>query len=61
MCFQNDGKTYQETRCIKSRIMTKVIGSVISIDTFEQLCVVIKGMIQSPHIKDHVKNIGIEK
>ena len=27
-----------------SRIMTKVIDSFISIDTFEQQCVVLKGM-----------------
>ena len=35
MCFQNDGKTSQAARCIKSRIMTNVIDSVLSIDIFE--------------------------
>ena len=29
MCFQNDGKTSQESKWIKSRIMNKVIDSVI--------------------------------
>ena len=61
MCFQNDGKTSQASRCIKSRIITKVIGYVLSIDTFEQKCAVIKGMLQSPRIKYHVKTIGIDQ
>ena len=60
MCFQKDGKTAQAARCIKSRIMTKVIDYVLSIDKFEQQCVVLKGMLQSPRLKDHVKTIGID-
>ena len=58
MCFLRDGKTYQAARCIKSRIMTKVIGSILSIDTFEQKCVVLKGMLLSPRLKYHVQIIG---
>ena len=54
-----EGKSYQATRCIKSRIMTKAIDYVISIDTFEQKCVVLKGMLQSPRLKYHVQTIGI--
>ena len=41
--------------------MTKLIDSVLSIDTFEQQCVVLKGMLQSPCIKYHVQNIGIDQ
>ena len=41
--------------------MTKVIDSVLSIDTFEQKCVVLKGMLQSPRLKDHVKTNGIDQ
>ena len=48
ICFQKDNKTAQAYRCIKSRIMTKVIDFVLSIYTFEQKFVVIKGMLQSP-------------
>ena len=59
MCFLKKGKSDQAARCIKSRIMAKVIDSVISIDKFEQQCVVIKGMLQSPRLKDHVHTIGI--
>ena len=60
MCFQRDGKTAQATRCDKSRIMTKVIDSVLSVDSFEQQCVVLKGMFQSPWLKDHIQTIGID-
>ena len=60
MCFLKEGKTDQATRCIKSRMMTKVIDYVLSIDTFEQKIVVLKGMFQSPRLKDHVHTIGID-
>ena len=46
MCFQNDGKTDQAAKCVKSRVTTNVIDSVLSIDTFDQKCVVFKGMLQ---------------
>ena len=46
MCFMKEGKSNQASRCIKSRIMTKVIDFFLSIDKFEQQCVVIKGMLQ---------------
>ena len=36
MCFMKEGKSDQADRCIKSRIMTKVIDYVLSIDTFEK-------------------------
>ena len=61
MCFQNDGKTALAARCIKSRMATKVINSVILIDTFEQQCVVIKGMLKPLCLKYHVKTIGIDQ
>ena len=61
MCFQKDNKTAQAARCIKSRIMTKVINYVLYIDTFEQQCVVIIGMLQSPRLKYHVHTIGIDQ
>ena len=51
ICFLKEGKTDQATRCIESRIITNVIDSVLSIDTFEQQFVVLKGMLQSPRLK----------
>ena len=55
-----EGKSDQAARCIKSRIMTKMIDYVLSIDTFEQKCVVLKGVLQSPRVKYHVQIIGID-
>ena len=40
--------------------MTKVIDYIILIDTFEQQFVLLEGMLQSRHLKDHVQTIGIE-
>ena len=61
MCFDKDGKTSQAARCIKSTIITKVTYSVILIDKFEQQCVVLKGMLQSLRLKDHVQTICIDQ
>ena len=61
MCFRNDGKTDQAANFIKSRIMNKLINYVLLIDTYEQICVVINGMLQSPCLKYHVKTIGIDQ
>ena len=41
--------------------MNKAIYSILYIDTFEQQCVVIKGMLQSPRLEDHMQTIGIDK
>ena len=39
--------------------MNKVIDYIFSIDRFEQKCVVLKGMLHSLRLKDHVRTIGI--
>ena len=53
-------KSDQTIRCITSRMMTKFIGSVLSIDTFEQQFIMLKFMLKSPQLKDHVHTIGID-
>ena len=40
--------------------MTNVIDFVLSIDTFEQQYIVLKDMLQSPRLKDHVHTIVID-
>ena len=55
-----EGKSDQAARCIKSRIMTKVIEYVLSIDTFEQQCVMPKGMLKSTQLKYQKNTIGID-
>ena len=52
-------KSDQAARCNKSRIVNKVIDYVLSIDTFKQQCVVLKVMLKSPRLKDHIHTIGI--
>ena len=61
MCFQIDGKYDQTAKCVKFRIMGKVIDCVLSIDTFEHQYTVLKGMLQPPCLKDNMKNIGIDQ
>ena len=41
--------------------MNKAIDYILSIDKFEQQCVVIKGMLQSTRLKDHMNTIGIDQ
>ena len=48
-------------QCVKSQIMNKAIDYILSIDTFEQKCAVIKGMLQSPCTEDHMHTIGIDQ
>ena len=61
MCFQVNSKYPHAAQCVKSRILNKAIDSVLSIDTFEQQCVVIKCMLQSSRLEDHLKNICIDQ
>ena len=46
MCFQIDGKSVQSAKCVKSRIMTKMIDCVILIDKYEHQIFGLKGMLQ---------------
>ena len=41
--------------------MNKSIDYIFSIDKLEQKCVVIKCMLQSPLLEDHMKTIGIDQ
>ena len=55
ICFMKEGKSDQAARCIKLRIMAKVIDHVLSIDTFEQKCVVLLGSVLTRYI--NVSNV----
>ena len=59
LCFQIKGKYYLAAKCVKSRIITKIIDSTLYVDTFEQQYIVLKGMLKSPRLKYHMKTIGI--
>ena len=40
-------------------ILNEAIDSILSIDTFGKQCFVIKCMVQSSRLEDHMKTIGI--
>ena len=61
LCFQVDNKSPQAAQCVKSRVLKKVIDSILSINTFEQQCVVIKCLLQSSRLENHMKTIGIDQ
>ena len=46
-CFKSDGKFTHESQCAKSRELTKFIDLILDIESFEQICVIIKGLSQS--------------
>ena len=41
--------------------MHKAVDYILSFETFEQQCVVIKGILQLSHIEYHMKTIGIDR
>ena len=45
----------------ESILMSKLNDYVLSIDTFQQNVFVLKVMLQSPRLKDHVQIIGIDQ
>ena len=59
LCFQIHGRSSHTSQCVKSRIMNKAIDYILYIDTLEQQYVLIKGMLQSPRLEDHMRTIGI--
>ena len=61
VCFQINSKSPRAAQCFKSLILNKSIYCILSIDTFEQQCVVIKFMLQSSRLEDHMKTIGIDQ
>ena len=61
MCFHANSKSPHADQCVKSRILNKAVDSILSIDIFEQQCVVIKGVLQSSRLEDHMKTIGIDQ
>ena len=59
--FLIHGKYYHAAQCVKSKIINKAIGYILSLDTFEQSCVVIKWVLQFIFLEDHKKTIGIDQ
>ena len=56
-----DNKSPHAAQCVKSRVLNKAIESILYINKSEQQCVVIKCMLQSSRLEDHMKTIGIDQ
>ena len=56
-----DDKSDHAAQCDKSREWNKVIDSIIEINSFENKCVIIKGLFQSERLKQHMATIVINK
>ena len=61
LCFIINSKSTHAAQSVKSRIPNKAIDYLLSIDTFEQQCVVIKCILQSSNFEDNMKTIGIDQ
>ena len=61
MYFQVDNKSPHAAQCVKSRVLKKFIDSILSINTFEQQCFVIKCLLQSSRLENHMETIGIDQ
>ena len=46
LCLRVNSKYHHAAQCVKSRILNKAIDSILSIETPEKKCVVIKVMLQ---------------
>ena len=60
-CFQIKGKSSQSEKCVKSRIINRVVDYILYIDTFEQQYAVLKFVLKFPCLKYHMKTIGIDQ
>ena len=52
-----DGETAHAEQCSKSLELTKVIDLILDIEYFEQQCGVIKWLLQSDRLKQHMVTI----
>ena len=59
--FHKYGKSAHDSQCTKSRLLTKVIDKIIYIDSFEHKCVIIKGLLHSERLKQHIIFIGVDQ
>ena len=54
-------RTAHPAQCLKSRALTKVIYLIIDIESFEQQYFILKDLLQSDWMKQHIITIGIDK
>ena len=59
LCFQSDGESDHADQCDKSRALNKFVDSIIKIESFNQQCVIITGLLHSALLKHHMVTIRI--
>ena len=53
-------ETAHAAQCSNSCVLTKVIYFILDVESFEQHCVILKGLLQLDQIKQHMVTIGID-
>ena len=61
LCFRVDNKYPHAAQCVKSMVLNKSMNSILSINTFDKQCVLIKCMLHSSRLEDHMKTISIDQ
>ena len=61
LCFQIYWETTRAAQCAKSCSLTKVIDLFIEIVSFEHKYVIIKGLLHSEQLKQHMVTIGVDQ
>ena len=61
LCIQTDGRNPRAAQCTKSWVLPKYVKTIISIVSFEQKCVIIKVLLKSGQLKQHMGTIGVDQ
>ena len=61
MCFKIFGKSAHAAQCEKSRVLNKVLNLFFDIDYLENICRIIKVLLQYEPIKEQKFKICVEK
>ena len=54
VCFKSGGKSAHESQCSKSKAFTKFIDIIIEVESFEQQFVILKWLLRSDRLKQHI-------
>ena len=58
MCFQTEGGSAHAEQFDQSRSLIKVLKAIFYIDSFEQQCFIIKGLLQSKQLENRWLPLG---
>ena len=61
LCFQMDGEISHAAQCYKLSAFIILIDLIIDIHSFDHQCVIIKVILQSKRLKQHMVTIGVDQ